>query len=399
MSRQALIVGSGIGGLAASLAAMRAGWTVQLFERAPAFSDVGAGIQLGPNATRLLNAWGLSDALASAAAFPQLLMVRSASDGSELGRLPLGRHFVARYGAPYATLHRSDLHTLLLESAVKNNLLHLRLDSQITSYTETEDGVLLNPSNGPSAQGDMLIGADGIWSRIRQQLLIKNNLQNLVVPTGHLAYRALISQNSLPKSLRSQQVTVWLGPRLHVVSYPVRGGDWLNIVVIVHGLPPGDVKDWDHAGLTVDVHTALTGTCSALQALVQAVQGWRLWALCDSPSLRSPDQMAGGRCALLGDAAHAIRPYLAQGAGMALEDADELGQCLAAVQRSEFDVPSALRRYALNRWQRNARVQARAKRNGRIFHASGLMRFSRDVALKIGKERLLDVPWLYKWGS
>lgn len=403
MSRQALIVGGGIGGLAASLTAMRAGWTVQLLERAPAFSEVGAGIQLGPNSTRLLHAWGLGDALTDVAAFPKLLTVRRATDGFELGQLRLGNDFVARYGAPYATLHRSDLHALLLEGAVKNGLQQLNLNSQVDSYAETEDGVQLNLSNNQdpaqSFQGDALIGADGIWSTIRQQLLMKSHFQNSIKPTGHLAYRALVSQSTLPHSLRSQQVTVWLGPRLHVVSYPVRGGDWLNVVVIVHGLPFGDVKEWDHAGLTVDVHAALMGTCPALQALVHAVQGWRLWVLCDSLPLRGPDQMAGGRCALLGDAAHAVRPYLAQGAGMALEDAAELGQCLATVQQPGMDVPSALRRYALNRWQRNARVQARAQRNGRIFHASGLMRFSRDVALKLGKERLLDVPWLYKFGQ
>ena len=403
MSRQALIVGGGIGGLAASLAAMRAGWNVQLFERTPAFSEVGAGIQLGPNATRLLHAWGLGEALAQVAAFPKLLTVRSATDGFELGQLRLGNDFVARYGAPYATLHRSDLHALLLKGAVKNGLLQLNLNSQVDSYAETEDGVELKlfnkHSHGPSLQGDALIGADGIWSNIRQQLLVKSHFRNLIKPTGHLAYRALVLQSTLPPSLRSQQVSVWLGPRLHVVSYPVRGGDWLNVVVIVHGQPFGDVQDWDHAGLAIDVHAALTGTCSALQTLVYAVQGWRLWVLCDSPPLRGPDQMAGGRCALLGDAAHAIRPYLAQGAGMALEDAAELGQCLGAVQGHGMDVPSALRRYAFNRWQRNARVQARAQRNGKIFHASGLMRFSRDVAMKLGKERLLDVPWLYNFGQ
>ena len=403
MNLQALIVGGGIGGLAASLAAMRAGWTVQLFERAPAFGEVGAGIQLGPNSTRLLNAWGLGGALTDVAAFPKLLTVRRATDGFELGQLRLGNDFVARYGAPYATLHRSDLHALLLKGAVKNGSLQLHLDSQVDSYAETEEGVQLSVSNdrdqGQSFQGDTLIGADGIWSNIRQQLLVKNHFQNLIKPTGHLAYRALVSQSTLPQSLRSQQVTVWLGPRLHVVSYPVRRGDWLNVVVIVHGQPSGDVKDWDHAGLAVDVHAALMGTCPVLQALVHAVQGWRLWVLCDSPPLRGPDQMAGGRCALLGDAAHAIRPYLAQGAGMALEDAAELGQCLASVQQPGMDVPSALRRYALNRWQRNARVQARAQRNGKIFHASGLMRISRDVAMKLGKERLLDVPWLYEFGQ
>ena len=390
MSQPALIAGGGIGGLAAALCIARTGCEVRLFERAPAFSDVGAGIQLGPNATRLLQAWGLGEGLAQLAAFPDLLTVRSAPDGAELGRLRLGPACLERYGAPYATLHRSDLHALLLQGVTKTGAVQLSLDSSVAGYTESAGGVILKTATGQVAQsvqdvqdvqdvqGDVLIGADGLWSRIRQQFLantLVNNGQQPAQPTGHLAYRALV---------------------LHVVSYPVRGGDWLNVVVIVHGKPPGDVQDWDQSGVALDVYNALAGTCPELQELVRAIEGWRLWVLCDSPPLRKPEQMAGGRIALLGDAAHAMRPYLAQGAGMALEDAAELGRCLDLKNTPQLDVPSALRRYALNRWQRSARVQARALRNGRIFHATGPVRWGRNLALRLLGERLLDVPWLYK---
>jgi salicylate hydroxylase len=215
--------------------------------------------------------------------------------------------------------------------------------------------------------------------------------------TGHLAYRALVPQHALPKALRTRHVTAWLGPRLHVVQYPVRRGELQNLVVIVQGPAPNDLENWDHAANGADLETALKGTCTALQqvvrGVVQAGGGWRLWPLCDRPPVRGPNEMAQGVVALLGDAAHPMRPYLAQGAGMAIEDAAELQRALAM---HDLDVPLRLRRYALNRWQRNARVQARSTRNGRIFHATGPVRWARDASLRLLGERLLDVPWLYR---
>jgi salicylate hydroxylase len=198
--------------------------------------------------------------------------------------------------------------------------------------------------------------------------------------------------------LRTEQVTAWLGPRLHAVQYPVRRGELQNLVVIVQGPVPQDLESWDHAANAAGLEYALQGTCTALQDVVRSVgaaggPGWRLWPLCDRPPVRSADEMAQGLVALLGDAAHPMRPYLAQGAGMAIEDAAELQRALAM---HDLDVPLRLRRYALNRWQRNARVQARSTRNGRIFHALGPVRWGRDLSLRWLGERLLDVPWLYR---
>ena len=391
MSRQLLIAGGGIGALAAALSSARAGWQVRLYEKAEVFSEVGAGLQLGPNATRILQGWGLGQALERLAAFPDKLLVRSAPSGRELASLSLGSRCQQRYGAPYATLHRADLHSMLLDSVRLRPEVKLHLNSPVTGYTDTPEGVQLAWADGYSVEGDALIGADGLWSQVRLQTLEDHVAQ----PTGHLAYRALVRQSDLPKSLRSQQVIVWLGPDMHLVSYPVRGGEWLNVVMFTQGQVPDDHQDWDHAGLRDNVLTATAGHCAELTALVEAVPAWRLWALCDRPPVASAAQMACGRVALLGDAAHPMPPYLAQGAGMAIEDAAELGRCLAGVVKPVADVPLALRRYALNRWQRNARVQARAVRNGQIFHATGPLRLGRDIALKLLGHRLLDMPWLY----
>ena len=391
MSRQLLIAGGGIGALAAALSSARAGWHVRLYEKAEVFSEVGAGLQLGPNATRILQGWGLGQALERLAAFPDKLLVRSAPSGRELASLSLGSRCQQRYGAPYATLHRADLHSMLLDSVRLRPEVKLHLNSPVTGYTDTPEGVQLAWADGYSVEGDALIGADGLWSQVRLQTLEDHVAQ----PTGHLAYRALVRQSDLPKSLRSQQVSVWLGPDMHLVSYPVRGGEWLNVVMFTQGQVPDDHQDWDHAGLRDNVLTATAGHCAELTALVEAVPAWRLWALCDRPPVASAAQMARGRVALLGDAAHPMPPYLAQGAGMAIEDAAELGRCLAGVVKPVADVPLALRRYALNRWQRNARVQARAVRNGQIFHATGPLRLGRDIALKLLGHRLLDMPWLY----
>ncbi|HEV8691253.1 MAG TPA: FAD-dependent monooxygenase, partial [Ideonella sp.] len=240
-TRQALIAGGGIGGLAAALAASRAGWEVRLFERAAAFSEVGAGIQLGPNVVKVLHGWGLADALSAVAAFPERLQVRSAVSGQTLGELTLGDTMARRYGAPYATVHRADLHVLLLSAVQQHTEARLQLERPLQSFSQTEQAVTVKAATGPEIEGDALIGADGLWSTVRQQLLGDGLPQH----TGHLAYRALLPQARLPERLRTQQLTAWLGPRMHVVHYPVRGGEWLNMVVIVQGEVVDGVDPWN----------------------------------------------------------------------------------------------------------------------------------------------------------
>jgi salicylate hydroxylase len=401
--KQVVVAGGGIGGLAAALACARQGVPVQLLERTMQLSEVGAGIQIGPNVTRILQAWGLGDALAQVAAFPQRLQARDARTGQVLGSLRLGQRAQAMYGAPYATIHRADLQAML-HTAVQAAGVDVRLGQTVQGWRETADGLAVNTAEDLAVgaaderaraaatasplMAEALIGADGVWSAVRQQLLGDAPARF----TGHLAYRALVAQADLPVHLRSDEVTVWMGPRLHVVHYPVRGGQWLNLVAIVHGDKPAQADAWDEAGHAQALMQAMGAVGKDLHERLASVPAWRQWALHDRAPMVGAHEMAQGRVALLGDAAHPMRPYLAQGAGMAIEDAQVLGQCLGAETGS---VAERLQAYAEQRWARNAQVQARAIRNGRIFHATGPVAWGRNVSMRLMGERVMDVPWLY----
>ena len=384
MSEKILVVGAGIAGLASGLALARVAVNVQIMERTPELTEVGAGIQLGPNVTRILNAWGLLSDIEKVIAYPANLNARSAKTGEVLAALRLV-DMTKRYGAPYITIHRADLQSALLKKGQA-----LGVDVQCNAPAEQSPNDLLKTA-------DALVIADGVWSTLRQQLLADGPPQL----TGHLAYRSLVKQSDLPVHLRSQDVSVWMGPKIHVVQYPVRGGEWLNLVCLTEGQLQGlalpDLHDWNLSKTPQetreDLQNALTGACAHLQALIEACANWRLWPLCDRPPMQSAAQHAQGRIALVGDAAHPMRPYLAQGAGMAIEDAAELAHQWTAMAHQ--DVTQRFAAFAQARWQRNARVQARAIRNGEIFHATGPLQWARDVGLRALGERLMDVPWLY----
>ena len=384
MSEKVLIVGGGIAGLASGLALARAHAEVRIFERAPALTEVGAGVQLGPNVTRILNAWGMLPAIEKVATYPANLHARNAKSGEVLATLPLS-NMTTRYGSPYITIHRADLQNALLEKVQA-----LGIDVQCDSTVHKLPTDLHKTS-------EALVIADGVWSNLRQQLLGDGPPRM----TDHLAYRALVAQAELPAHLRTQDVLVWMGPNVHVVQYPVRGGEWLNVVCLTEGKLQGislqDLQDWNLSktpqDTRVDLQSALKGTCADLQSLVEACSNWRLWPLCDRQPMHSAAQHAQGRVALVGDAAHPMRPYLAQGAGMAIEDAAELAHQWTAL--ADQDVGQRFAAFAHARWQRNARVQARAIRNGEIFHAAGPMQWARDVGLRTLGEKLMDMPWLY----
>lgn len=398
-----VIAGGGIGGLSTALACARAGGHVHLYERADEFSEVGAGIQLGPNVVRVLHSWGLKDALVGIVAFPTRVHFRSAVSGAVLGELPLGTEMVRRYGAPYVTIHRADMHGLLVQMVRQHADVALHLNNAVVGLAQTDVSVTAHLADTQQVQGDVLVTADGAWSALRQQVLHDGKPQ----PTGHLAYRAMVRQSDLPQKLQSQQVTAWFGPRLHVVQYPVRGGDWLNVVGIVHGQVLGDMSNWDQSANAADLQRVMQGTCAPLNDLIHAIGSWRLWPLSIRPPMRGAHEHALGRVALLGDAAHPMVPYLAQGAAMAMEDAATLAQVLAAgglfsegarAAAACAQIPALLKDFANQRWQRNARVQKRAIKNGEIYHLTGPMRLGRDLAMRVLGTRLLDQPWLYGGG-
>ena len=385
-----VIAGGGIGGLAAALACSRTGWQVSLLEQALEFGEVGAGIQLGPNAVRVLQAMGVEEALRRVAAFPERLEVRNALTTQLLGMLPLGQRAQQRYGAPYITIARADMHGLLLEAVRAQGGVNLHLDSRVVGIAQDAQQVRVQTVQDQTFEAPVLLGADGLWSQVRKQVVADDAPPRV---TGHLAFRAMVPQSDLSAHLRSQVVTAWMGPDFHAVHYPVRSGEWLNVVCIVHGTVAGDPQSWDHSANAHELRSRMELAGGALHELIHAIPLWRLWPLTDREPMTSAAQHAKGRIALLGDAAHPMRPYLAQGAGMAIEDAAALAHCLQEVPN---DVPQALARYAAMRWQRNARVQARAIRNGQIYHLRGLPQVGRDIALKLLGARLMDVPWLYE---
>ena len=392
MPTHILVVGGGIGGLSAALALSRGGHRVDVFEQAPVFAEIGAGIQMGPNVTRRLAQLGLAEGLEAIAARPDALVVQSAGSGAELARLPLGDAMRERYGAPYFCVHRADLHALLLEAVRVRGRGTLVTDARIAQVETSDDLVCISSSGARAWEGEALIGADGLWSLARQRLDVPSAAEPPRA-TGHTAWRAMAEQAALPQALRRGRIDVWLGPQLHAVAYPVRGGAWLNVVVIAESAPAGDARDWDQASSLAALQKATGRSGRALQALLEAMPGWRAWTLSDRPPLASAAEMAHERVALVGDAAHPMVPYLAQGAGMAIEDSMALAEALG--QGRAADVPAAFARYAEARWQRNALVQAKARRNGQIFHAAGAVRIGRDLAMRTLGARLLDQPWLY----
>lgn len=387
--------------MAAGFAATRLGWPAAVFERAPDFFEVGAGVQLGPNVTRILQAWGLTGALKEVAAFPAGLHARSLTTGEVLATLPV-KESETIYGAPYVTIHRADLHGLLLQAALQQGV-DVHRDAVVQHANVAGQAVVLDVSQRGQAKqhtAAALVAADGVWSPLRQQLLG----DGLPTFTGHIAYRALVAQADLPPHLRSQDVSVWMGSHAHVVSYPVRGGEFLNVVCLAEGRLLDEkanhleaLQTWNaqksESQTMAELHHALRGACVPLADLMAACSDWRLWPLCGRPVMQGAHEHAQGRVAFLGDAAHPMLPYLAQGAGMAIEDAAELASQMSAATVEE--VPQRFQQFAQARWQRNARVQARAIRNGQIFHATGAMRLGRDLGLRLMGARLMDVPWLY----
>lgn len=403
-----LIAGAGIGGLGAALALSQIGVKVTVLEQSDVFGEVGAGVQISPNAYKVLCDWGLADVLRQTANFPEKLQVRNARSNKLLGQLEMGEKAQTRYGYPFSTFHRADLHTLLLNAVrrLPNVELHLNVKvseivdssfprrresmaASVDSRLRGNDGnlqqVTVETEAGDTFNADVLIGADGLRSRVRQHVLRDIPPRS----TDHAAWRALLPIADVPPELQLDQVTAWLAPDSHTIAYPVQQGKSLNLVYCAENKGKIDLQP------AYLLPKSLSNVLQKTFQIATETNAWTRWDLFDRPPMTSSTEMfnpAHPHIALLGDAAHPMLPYLAQGAGMALEDAQALAM---SVRQNPSDLPQALQLYAQTRWQRNAKVQASARRNGVIFHAKPPISWARDAAMGIFGEKLMDSPWLY----
>lgn len=380
-----LIAGGGIGGLSAALALADAGFDVHLLERAETFSEVGAGLQLGPNATRILHAWGVLDKLKDSLVFPSFVGLHDGREGELLTRFPLGIAAEHRYGAPYVILHRADLQRGLLETARWNPRIQITTGFEVAQVARTPRGLAIHSPRGAMLEAPALIAADGIASRLRERVAPKAALAF----AGKSAWRALVPAGELRGRPVDPSVSLWMGPGAHLVHYPVRGGEAVNVVAVVEDNWHGE--GWDEAGDPEDLLPHFRGWSPAPLELLHAADRWRKWALYTMPPLL---QWSAGGIVLLGDAAHPVLPFLAQGAALAIEDAAVLAD---AVATEGAPTRAAFARYEEQRQARAARVQAAAKRMGGIYAQRGPARWVRNTMLRYGaaQTRLQDFDWLY----
>ena len=382
-----VIAGGGIGGLATALALSKRGIASHVFERRAVFADEGAGIQIGPNGTKILERLGVADRLRSLVSTPDAISVRDGVSGRELTRLPLGTWITQRHGAPYWTLHRSDLHASLLAAAQQSSDITLTTDAEVLSFEQRGDNVEALLADAKRLPARALIAVDGLWSRLRQQVAPSQPLRAI----GKCAYRGVAPRSAFPSSLAANDVHIWLSPGAHAVHYPVRGGSAFAVVVIVDDAARD--KTWS-APAPVDWLASRTSWFPApLKDLLQGVDKWRMWPL---QSLDPLTTWTSGNVALLGDAAHPVLPFLAQGGVLALEDAAVLAASLA---QHDLRTPDQLRAYAALRQSRAARVASASARNGRTYHLKGPMAVARNTVLRVTPpSRLMaGLDWLYGW--
>ncbi len=390
MTLPILIAGGGIGGLTAALSLARIGRRSIVLEQASQFGEIGAGIQLGPNAFQCLDRLGLGEALKSSAVFIDHQILKDAVDGSTIAEIPLDAPFRERFGNPYAVVHRADLHAAILEAARASGHVELRAGVRVTGYAQTDNTrssatVMATLSTGAALAGCALIGADGLRSAIRAQLA--NDGEPIVC--GHTTYRSVIPTEQMPEAFRWNAATLWAGPKVHIVHYPLKGGKVFNLVVtrdngakeVMAGKPVTD----DH------VLSQFSHVCTDIQTILRRGKDWKAWVLADREPIST---WTDGYVALLGDAAHPTLQYFAQGACMAMED----GVCLADMMDTHTDLPQALLAYNAARAVRTARVQMGSRLVGEyIYHPSGAKAAVRNTAMRsMTTSQYYDqLAWLY----
>lgn len=394
-SRTIIVAGAGIGGLTAALALAARGFRVVILEKAERLEEAGAGLQLSPNASRVLIELGLERRLSETAIVPEAVTVMSGPAGRPIVRLPLGEAATQRAGAPYWVIHRADLQTALAERVQAHPLIDQRLGCQFEAVTSHADGVSVAQRRGTTRLQEpalAMIGADGIWSAVRGQIFPAAQPRF----SGLIAWRATAALKQGVDIVR--EVQLWMGPGAHLVVYPISGGRRINMVGIVRG--DWSRQGWSAPGEPADIKSAFAHWSGEAQDVIGRAESWKRWALFAMPD---GGIWSSGATALLGDAAHGMLPFAAQGAGMAIEDAAVLAKCFgemaATAPGNAAAVPAALRRYAAERRNRVARVQRLARQNGAIYHLSGAAALARDVTMRlIGGPRLLArQDWVYDW--
>ena len=381
-----VVAGGGIGGLAAALALTRQGFAVKVLEQSPKLGEIGAGIQLGPNAFAAFDALGVGPNARARAVYTDDMVMHDALDESLVARVPVGEPFRRRFGNPYAVIHRADVHTSLLEGAQASGTIDVLTSTTVQRVEQNGDSVSVFDSGGGEHRGIALIGADGVKSAVRGQYV-----GDEARVSGHVVYRAVVDRNDFPADLQWNAASIWVGPNCHLVHYPLRGGEQYNVVVTFHSRQQ---EQWSvREGSREEVQTYFEGISPRPRQLIDLPRSWKRWATADREPIA---QWTFGRATLLGDAAHPMLQYLAQGACMALEDAVTLGEALRA---NGNDIARAFDLYQRSRVTRTARVVLMAREMGRIYHAQGVERLVRNDLWK-GRtpERFYDaIEWLYGW--
>ncbi len=381
-----LISGGGIGGLITAYALARQGYPVRLFEQSAEFREVGAGIQLGPNIFRVLEKVGLKEAILADAHVPPAQEMRDALTGQLIANIPLDAAFSKRFGnQPYAVTHRADIHGTFLKACQSSNLITLETSRRVDGYEDHGDHVTVTLENGERAEGCALIACDGMWSKIRERIVGDGPPR----VSGHIAYRAVLKREQVPGDLWRPDVVLWAGPRTHFVHYPLRRGELYNLVAVFHS--DHYEEGWDAEGAKDVMWQHFKMQVPQVTRLLERIETWRMWVLCDREPVKD---WSKGRVTLLGDAAHPMLQYLAQGACMATEDAVILAEKVAA---SPNDLPGAFEAYQQDRYLRTGRTQIMARVYGEFYHARGVTAELRNMAVggRTTAQAYDGIAWLY----
>ena len=381
-----LVAGGGIGGLAAALALVRQGFSVKVFEQSPEIGEIGAGIQLGPNAFHAFDALGVGKQARSKAVYTDYMVMHDAIDEQRVGYIPTGEAFRQRFGNPYAVIHRADAHMALYDGVKASDQVSFLTSTRIVRTEQDADSVTVHDQHGNAHHGQALIGADGVKSVVREQYV-----GDPARVTGHVVYRAVVEKSEFPVDLQWNAASIWVGPNCHLVHYPLRGGEQYNVVVTFHSR---QTEEWGVTdGSREEVLSYFEGICPKARQLIDLPKSWRRWATADRDPI---GQWSYGRVTLLGDAAHPTTQYMAQGGCMAMEDAVTLGEALRVTNK---DWVSAFDLYQRSRVARTARIVLSAREMGRLFHVKDVERLVRnDLWRGRTPERFYDaLEWLYGW--